>query len=407
VVCKNYRDSNCSAVHALNAVGERWSPLIIQDALFNGTTQFSTFETNLEIAPDILSARLTNFVEAGVMELRRNEEVPNQQEYLLTEKGRDLAPMMIALSHWGDRWTEQDGHPVVLEHDGCGGVLEQLIRCEGCGESPSLDHVHARPDTDAEVLKAVLDTHHAVRQEEGIPAAAQVEIFLLGAFGIRIEGESVGPLSAGTQRILAYLAIHERPVTRLAMAGTMWPDVTEQHAGGSLRSALSRLDKPTKGSILMASAGLRLDDGVIVDFREAKALAHRLLEVGTSPSDADLSADAVDVLSMDLLPDWYDDWVVAEADSWRYSRRNCLEALSGFLCAKRRWAEAAQAARAAISVDPLRESPQACLIKVHLATGNQSEALKAYEQYRRRLLDELGLEPTALLSRLVRNIQKL
>lgn len=406
MVCRGYKDSNCTAVHALNAVGERWGSLIIQDALFNGTTHFSTFATNLEIASDVLSARLTYFVEAGIMELRRNAQHPNRQEYLLTEKGRDLSPMMIALSHWGDRWFDQDGRPVELEHDGSGGVLAQLIRCEGCGDDLVLDDAHSRHDADAEVLEAVLENDPAVRQEEGIPPASPIEISLLGAFTIRIEGEIAGPLSAGTQRILAYLAIHERSVTRLAMAGTMWPDVTEQHAGGSLRSALSRLDKPTKDSIRMASAGLRLDDDVIVDFRQSKALAQRLLEAGTSPNDADLSGDAVAALSLDLLPDWYDDWVVAEAESWRFSRRNSLEAQSGFLCAKRRWAEAGQAAQAAIAIDPLRESPQACLIRVQLATGNQSEALKGYDQYRRRLLDELGLEPTALLSDLVSSIQK-
>jgi DNA-binding SARP family transcriptional activator len=256
-----------------------------------------------------------------------------------------------------------------------------------------------------EVLEAVVDSYLDVRHEEGEPAAPHVEISLLGAFAIRIEGEAIRVLSAGTQRILAYLAIHERSVTRLAMAGSMWPDVTEQHAGGSLRSALSRLDKPTKDSIRIASAGLRLDDRVMVDFRQSKALAHRLLESGTSPSDADLSGEAVAALSMDLLPDWYDEWVVAEAETWRYSRRNALEAQSGFLCERGRWAESAQAARAAISIDPLRESPQGCLIRVHLATGNQSEALKAYEQYRQRLLDELGLEPTKLLSDLIGSIQ--
>jgi DNA-binding HxlR family transcriptional regulator/DNA-binding SARP family transcriptional activator len=404
VVCKSYGDSGCSAVHALNAVGERWGSLIIQDALFNGTTRFATFEANLEIASDNLSARLTNFVETGVMELRRNAEHPNQQEYLLTEKGHDLAPMMIALSNWGRRWYEEDGRPA-SEPDGTGGVLERLIRCEGCGETSFLADDQAEADGETGAREVTVDTDHFVGQDVGLSAAAHMEISVLGAFAVRVGGNLVGPLSAGTQRILAYLAIHERSVTRLSMAGTMWPDVTEQHAGGSLRSALSRLDEPTKDSIRMASAGLRLDDDVAVDFRRSTALAHRLLEAGTSPDDADLSADAVDALSLDLLPDWYDDWAVAEAERWRFSRRNSLEVQAGSLCAKSRWAEAARAARAAISVDPLRESPQACLIKVHLATGNQSEALKAYDQYHRRLLDELGLEPTPLLTDLVRSIQ--
>jgi DNA-binding SARP family transcriptional activator/DNA-binding HxlR family transcriptional regulator len=389
----------------LDAVSEQWSPLIIQDALFHGTTQFSTFQLNLKIAPDVLSTRLSGFVDAGVMEILRNVEHPNHQEYVLTEKGRDLAPMMIALSHWGDRWLDHEEESVVLEHDDCGGIIEQLIRCDRCGEDPLLDDVHPHSQSDAEVLVAALDTASIPISQSHVLSPSSVRISVLGAFAVEIDGSTVRPLSAGTQRILAYLAIHEYPVTRLAMAGTMWPDVTERHAGGSLRSALSRLDHPTRESILMASAGLRLDDHVVVDFRESRALAQRLLRAGASPAEADLSAGSVAALSRDLLPDWYDDWVVAEAENWRYLRRNGLEALAGLLMERKQWAVAAESARAAIAVDPLRETPQACLIRIHLATGNQSEALEAYDQYQRRLMEELGIEPTALLSDLVSSIR--
>jgi DNA-binding SARP family transcriptional activator/DNA-binding HxlR family transcriptional regulator len=408
VVCTSYRDKNCAAVRALNAISEQWSPLIIQDALFNGTTQFSAFARNLEIAPDVLSSRLIGFVDLGLMEIEQNAEHPYRQDYVLTEKGRDLAPMMIALAHWGDRWSEQGSEPVVLEHEGCGGIVEQLVRCDSCGEDPPLDEVRrlVHGEADAVVLVAALDTEHLDIEAVPTPIVAPITICLLGEFAVHIAGVRTGALSAGAQRILAYLAIRDRAVTRVAMAGTMWPDVSEQHAGGSLRSALSRLDQPTREAILLAAAGLRLDDQVVIDFRDAKALAQRLVRAGGSPNQADLSSDAVDALSQDLLPDWYDEWVVSEAENWRHLRRNALEAQTEYLSANGRWAEASVAVRVAINIDPLRESSQACLIGVHLARGNQSEALKAYDDYCVRLMMELGLKPTTRLSDLVKSIQR-
>ncbi len=376
--------------------------------MFNGTTEFATFAANLEIAPDILFPRLSEFVASGLMELQLNAEHPNRQEYVLTEKGRELAPMMIALAHWGDRWSEGDDVPVVLEHDECGGIIEQLIRCDGCGEESLLGQLHPqlREDSDAEILVAALDTDHLELETEPIATAVSIEIFLLDAFSVYIDGELSRPLAAGTQRILAFLAIRDRAVTRVAMAGTMWPDVSEQHAGGSLRSALSRLDQPTREAILLASAGLRLDDHVLVDFRDAKALAQRLVRADGSHTEEDLNSVAVDALSKELLPDWYDDWVVSEAEDWKHLRRNALEAQTEYLSAQGRWAEASGAVRSAIKIDPLRESAQACLIGVHLARGNQSEALNAYDEYSKRLMEELGLAPTSHLSDLVAHIQR-
>jgi DNA-binding SARP family transcriptional activator len=343
------------------------------------------------------------FVDSGVMEVHQNVESPNVREYVLTQKGRELAPSVIALASWGARWTEQEGPEPELEHD-CGGALEQLMRCVNCGEHPSLGSVHARLPADAQVQDPESDA------TSGDPDAdlprADVKVTVLGTFAIRMDGELLSPLPNGTQRILAYLALHENAVTRISMAGTMWPEVSDQSASASLRSALSRLDVPTRDAIMSASGGIGLEESVVVDLRQAQALAHRLLEHGVQASSDDLNESAVAVLSLDLLPGWYDDWVLSEADAWTVLRRNALEAQAGFLTARDRWAEAAGAARVAIAIDPLRESPQACLIRVHLARGNQSEALKAYDQYEALLMTEMGLEPTLHISSLVSAIRR-
>ncbi len=233
-----------------------------------------------------------------------------------------------------------------------------------------------------------------------------IEIDLLGTFAVRIGRRRLSSLSAGSQRLLAFLALQDRAVARIAMAGAMWPDNSDRAAGISLRSALARLDAPTRGAILVASGGLRLADVVVVDLPNAQAMAHRLLHSEPLATEADLSPEATVTLSTELLPDWYDDWVIAEAEDWRQLRVSALEAQAGLLCDQDRLAEAAGAARAAIRVDPLRESAQAKLIEVHLAGGNQSDALRVFDRYRTLLFSELGLEPTSHLSRLIEGIRK-
>lgn len=130
---RTYDGQNCSVARALEFVGERWSLLIIRDALLRGISRFSEFQRSLAIAPNILASRLEGFVEAGLMELRTHPDRAGQHNYLLTDKGRDLAPVILALTAWGDRWAAPQGPPVIYEHQGCGGVIHQQVHCEICG----------------------------------------------------------------------------------------------------------------------------------------------------------------------------------------------------------------------------------------------------------------------------------
>jgi SARP family transcriptional regulator, regulator of embCAB operon len=123
-------------------------------------------------------------------------------------------------------------------------------------------------------------------------------------------------------------------------------------------------------------------------------------------SQSDLGMATIAALSVDLLPDWYDDWVLLEAEDWRQLRVHALEALAARLTASGRWGEAARAASAAVRVEPLRESAHAALIQVHLAEGNQSEAVRQFAHYRALLHAELRLEPTARLHQLMEGLQR-
>ncbi len=142
---RTYDSQNCSAARALELVGERWSLLIIRNALFAGHTRFGDFQRSLGVAPNVLTTRLDAFVAAGLMERRRYSEHPEHYEYLLTGKGRDLAPVIVALSVWGDQYAAPDGPPIVYEHSSCGSTLHQQIRCAACDEQVRLAGIKARP----------------------------------------------------------------------------------------------------------------------------------------------------------------------------------------------------------------------------------------------------------------------
>jgi DNA-binding HxlR family transcriptional regulator len=135
-----YPGQTCSAAGALELVGERWSLLILRDALFRGLTRFSDFERSLGIAPNILTKRLESFIADGLMVLRT---APGEaREYHLTEKGLGLKSVIIALNNWGDRWLQRG--PIDYVHVGCGGVIKQTIACESCSKELALDEIGVR-----------------------------------------------------------------------------------------------------------------------------------------------------------------------------------------------------------------------------------------------------------------------
>jgi hypothetical protein len=149
---------------------------------------------------------------------------------------------------------------------------------------------------------------------------------------------------------------------------------------------------------------LSLTDGVELDLRDSSALAHRLLIVSLDSPEADLSQAAIEALSSDLLPDWYDDWVMPEAAQWHELRVHALVALADKLTSVRRYADSAQAANLAIKAEPLRESGYAALIRIHQAQGNQTAVNTVFEQYRSLARTELSAEPTSELQTLVANL---
>jgi len=219
---------------------------------------------------------------------------------------------------------------------------------------------------------------------------------LLGGFELRCAGQDVAVSRSG-QRLLALLALQGRPLERLWVAGTLWLDATEERAGASLRSALWRLPQPGGTAVVEASTThLRLARDLAVDTLELLALADRLESPTGRGHHLEPSA-----LARDLLPDWYEDWVVLERERFRQLRLHALEALCARLTEAGRFGAAVQAGLAAVSGEPLRESAHRTLIHAHLAEGNPGEAVRQYHLYRRLLADELAIQPSAAIRALV------
>jgi DNA-binding SARP family transcriptional activator len=235
-------------------------------------------------------------------------------------------------------------------------------------------------------------------------AVADHEVCVLGTFRFWAGGNALPAVLGGSQRLLALLGLRDRALMRASVAGTLWPESTEDHAYSSLRSALGRLSRITRDAVIVTPLDLCLARGVRVDIRESRALAYRLLDPGVEPAEADISYAAINALSVDVLPDWYDDWVLVEAEEWRQLRLHALESLGERLLTVGRYGEATGAALAVVRADPLRESARALTIRVHLAEGNQSEALREFTRFRALLREEIGLDPTPRLHDLVADL---
>jgi DNA-binding HxlR family transcriptional regulator len=138
-----YENQDCSAARTLELVGERWSLLILRDAMFRNFTRFFQFQKSLEIATNILAKRLEGFVAAGLMEHREPATSGDQPEYLLTQKGLELKPVIIALTEWGDKWLRPG--PVVFQNESDSKPVELQLRRVSDHREVAIAEVVARP----------------------------------------------------------------------------------------------------------------------------------------------------------------------------------------------------------------------------------------------------------------------
>jgi DNA-binding HxlR family transcriptional regulator len=138
------RNDVCSVAQTLEIIGERWTMLVLREA-FLRTRRFDDFQHNIGCARNILSDRLQKLVANGILERRPYQDRPPRFEYRLTEKGRDLYPILVTLMEWGDRYASGvRGPAIVLEHKTCGHETAPELVCSHCGEPVDALSMRAR-----------------------------------------------------------------------------------------------------------------------------------------------------------------------------------------------------------------------------------------------------------------------
>ncbi|ERS85503.1 HxlR family transcriptional regulator [Marinobacter sp. EVN1] len=145
---KRFDDSNCSVARALNEVGDWWSLLIVLHAMY-GTRRFVDFQQQLGIAKNILCDRLAKLVDNEVLRKVDVGEHGSRFEYRLTEKGRDLFPVVVALRQWGDKWNPApDGQPLDLRDRDSGRPIQPVTVQNTQGQPLSIRDVFVPSDED-------------------------------------------------------------------------------------------------------------------------------------------------------------------------------------------------------------------------------------------------------------------
>jgi DNA-binding SARP family transcriptional activator len=225
---------------------------------------------------------------------------------------------------------------------------------------------------------------------------------LLSGFLLTRAGHEV-VMTSGCQRLVALLAVNG-PSGRTVTAGTLWPDVPDLRASGNLRTCLWRLNHLWPGLVHSDERSLSLSQGLRLDVDELTTMARTAADPCVQLESGGHYRGIID--AGELLPGWYDDWVVLARERLRLLRLNALELLSSRLLGGGQIVWAMESALASARAEPLRESAHNAVLSVHVACGNVSEARRYYRYVRHLLRTELGVEPGESLRRLAAQVER-
>lgn len=134
--------ARCSIARTLSVVGDRWTLLILRES-FLGTTRFEDFRDNTGAARHLVADRLGALVDAGILTRTQYQDRPARFDYVLTDKGRDLYPVIVGLLAWGDRWMPDDRGPsLMIVHDTCSDAVTAELWCPTCRNAVEADGTH-------------------------------------------------------------------------------------------------------------------------------------------------------------------------------------------------------------------------------------------------------------------------
>ncbi len=220
------------------------------------------------------------------------------------------------------------------------------------------------------------------------------ELRLLGSWQLRLGScqVTVGPRQ---QRVIAALALFGTR-SRHSLASLLWPDSSEVQAAGNLRASLFHITHKLPGIVDPRHDYLSLEPDVEVDFHKIRWLIADIRDGGLAASEL-----AQMLYHADLLPGWYDDWVIFEQERLQQLRLDGLEMLARHYLQMGDTGCATEAALAATAIEPLRESAQLVLLKCHVQAGNHVSAMQTFHDFRVRLNRELGVRPSSIFASLM------
>jgi DNA-binding SARP family transcriptional activator len=233
--------------------------------------------------------------------------------------------------------------------------------------------------------------HHPVTHT--LDRRGNVTVRLLGGFELLIDGQPVHIVER-CQKVIAYLALAGAPQESSVLAARLWPDSNDVRAGANLRAA--RWREPNTGSSQVTKihgARVQLCDDAHVDVRELETTGWSLIQGRPPSTDFDKS-----YLFMDLLPGWYDDWVIVERERLSQLQLRFAEAYACRVLRHGSTIEAMDVALRLVAADPYREASHRLLVATYLLDGSPHQAQSHIDRHRQQILEELGQHTTLTLA---------
>lgn len=214
-------------------------------------------------------------------------------------------------------------------------------------------------------------------------------------------GDSVVHVAARQQRLITALAING-PRTRSYLVGLLWPDHSEPRAMESLRVSLHLLSRQVPGLLINGGAVISLSELVDVDLHRVRSQIQRLRQ---AELNGNVALCLHELRHAELLPGWYEDWVIFEQTRLRQDRLHALLVIAREALARSDCEIAVEAAEAALELEPLYERAVGLLIRAERLQGNNASALRAFEKYQVQLKADIGIAPSEAIRGLVADVQ--
>jgi DNA-binding SARP family transcriptional activator len=214
-------------------------------------------------------------------------------------------------------------------------------------------------------------------------------------------GANILHVAARQQRLITALAING-PRPRSYLVGLLWPEHSEPRAMESLRVSVHLITRQVPGLLINGGAVLSLSDLVDVDLHRLRSQIRHLSLVGLNGNAASC---LYDLRHAELLPGWYEDWIIFEQTRLRQDRLHAFLVIARESLVRGDYEVALEASEAALELEPLYERAVGLLIQAERQQGNNASALRAFEKYQAQLKADMGIAPSEVIRRLVADVR--